>query len=135
MTNTSITIGDIRTLINRTSARSAWSRGVKVYANELLDGLCETVAYAPEALDNETLLFKALLNGARDWTQYSEGGCSLIYSDEIASRLCTKTELIRTQNGCKAPNPREQWLDVQARALFQAGMLIRKAYREAANHE
>lgn len=122
------TVGEIRTIINSRTYRSAWDKGVKLYANELLDQLAETVSYAPEALDNARLLKRALLNGAADWKQYSEGGCSLICSDEIAQRLCTATELKRTQNGCKAPNPREQWLDVQARALYQACNLIINAF-------
>lgn len=122
------TVGEIRTIINSRTYRSAWDKGVKLYANELLDQLAETISYAPEALDNARLLKRALLNGAADWKQYSEGGCSLIYSDEIAKRLCTTTELKRTQNGCKAPNPREQWLDVQARALYQACNLIVNAF-------
>ena len=122
------TIGEIRAIINSRTYRSAWDKGVRAYANELLDDLAETVSHAPETLDNASLLKRALLNGAADWEQYSEGGCSLIYSDEIAQRLCTVTELKRTQNGCKAPNSREQWLDVQARALYQACDLIVNAF-------
>lgn len=122
------TVGEIRTIINSRTYRSAWDKGVRLYANELLDQLAETVSYSPEALDNARLLKRALLNGAADWKQYSEGGCSLIYSDEIAQRLCTAAELKRTQNGRKAPNPREQWLDVQARALYQACNLIINAF-------
>ena len=121
----------IRTIINSRNYRSAWDKGVRIYANELLDDLAETVSYAPEALDNARLLKRALLNGAVDWQQYSEGGCSLIYSEEIAQRLCTATELKRTQNGCKAPNAHEQWLDVQARALYQACNLIVNAFVRA----
>lgn len=121
----------IRNIVNSRNYRSAWDKGVRIYANELLDDLAETVTYAPEALDNSRLLKRALLNGAADWQQYSEGGCSLIYSDEIAKRLCTASELKRTQNGCKAPNAREQWLDVQARALYQACNLIVNAFVRA----
>ena len=62
----------------------------------------------------------ALLNGAADWSQYSWGGCSLIYNSDIAERLCNPSELKKTRNGERRPNSREEWLDVQARALFQA---------------
>ena len=62
----------------------------------------------------------ALLNGAKDWSQYSWGGCSLIYDPDIASRLCCPSELKKTRNGERRPNSREEWLDVQARALYQA---------------
>lgn len=113
------------------NGRSAWGRGVYAYACELIDGLTETIRYSPEALDNEKLLRRALLNGASDWLEYSEGGCSLVFCEDIANRLCNATELKKTSNGCKRPNPHEEWLDVQARALYQAEMLILEAYRNA----
>lgn len=130
MTNTSITISDLREAINNVTARSAWMRGVKVYANELLDELCEIVSYAPEAMDNVNLLQRALLNGASSWAEYSEGGCSLICDLDIAFRLCNATELKRTRNGERNPNARESWIDVQARALTQACWLILDAYKQ-----
>ena len=121
----------IREHIHSKSPRSAWDKGVKAYAIELLDNLEESLSYAPEALDNLNLLDKALLNGASNWTEYSEGGCSLISNVDIASRLCTPSELRKTHFGDRNPNSREQWLDVQARALAQAASLIRVAYRLA----
>ena len=66
-----------------------------------------------------------MLNGAQDWKQYSWGGSSLIYDSDIAQQLCAPWELKKTDNGRKAPNKNEQWLDVQARALFQAAYLIK----------
>ena len=69
----------------------------------------------------------AMLNGARDWNEYSCGGCSAIYDEHIARRLCTPSELRRTYYGNRRPNNRETWLDVQARALFQAAANIRRA--------
>jgi hypothetical protein len=66
-----------------------------------------------------------LLNGAKDWKQYSEGGCALIYDKQIALTLCNPTELKITDNGQKQPNKQETWLQVQARALFQAWNLIK----------
>jgi hypothetical protein len=61
-----------------------------------------------------------MLNGAQDWDEYSYGGCSLIYNGDIAKRLCTPSELKRKRYGELNPNSRENWLDVQARALFRA---------------
>ena len=123
----------IRNHIESKKFRSCWDKGVQLYALELLDNLAETLSYNPEALDNLNLLDRALLNGASNWTEYSEGGCSLIYNEDIAVRLCTPSELRKTQNGFKAPNAREQWLDVQARALYHAASLIRTTYRLAVN--
>ena len=110
--------------------RSAWARGVHAYAVELVEGLNDDAD-----LSNEVLLRKALLNGAGDWRQYSEGGCALIYDADIAERLCSPSELKRTRNGERQPNARENWLDCQARALAQAANLVRRAYRKAARSE
>jgi len=120
-----MTINDIRTRIENEHARSAWDRGVNLYACELLDGL-DAVCFdleGPEALRS------ALLNGADSWDAYSWGGCSLIYDCNIAERLCTPSELKRTRNGERRPNSREEWLDVQARALFQAANRIDRIAR------
>ena len=61
-----------------------------------------------------------LLSGAKDWKEYSWGGRSLIYDQDIAERLSSPSELRKTNNGQRRPNAREEWLDTQARALYQA---------------
>jgi hypothetical protein len=116
-------------------ARSAWSRGVKEYAAELLADLDESINggyFAAEDIAAPALLKRALLNGADDWGAYSWGGCSLIYNGDIAERLCTPSELKRTRNGERRPNSREEWLDTQARALFQAERLVQYIARKCA---
>ena len=116
-------------LANLKPGRSAWSRAVHAYACELVEGL--EPCNASFDLSNETLLSKALLNGASDWAQYSEGGCALVYDAEIAERLCSPSELKRVRGGERQPNSRETWLECQARALGQAASLVRRAYRVA----
>lgn len=138
MANKEITISYINHMIRSIEdlkPRGAWRKGVVAYALDLLEDLKDTVSYVPEALDNETLLVRALLNGASDWAQYSEGGCALVYSCDIAKCLCNPTELKRTRNGSRNPNSRESWIDVQTRALIQAERLIRRAYRGVLGHE
>ena len=123
----------IRSAIEKRSARSAWAKGVTVYALELLDELDEAIerGYFDEAdLAAPKLLKRQLLNGADDWNQYSWGGCSLIYDEDIAFRLCTQTELKKTNYGNRRPNASEEWLDTQARALSQASRLILATIRE-----
>lgn len=115
----------IRNVIQNSKARSAWDKGVKLYALELLGHIDD-----PDALTNEKLLCRALLNGAADWKQYSEGGCALCCNQDIAVRLCAPSELRRTNGGRWKPNRRESWLDVQARALYQAAESICAAWRE-----
>jgi hypothetical protein len=126
------TTNEIRTAIESAKVRSAWARGVKMYAFELLEELEEAITegYFDESdLESPKLLERQLLNGARDWDQYSWGGCSLIYNGDIAERLCTPSELKKTRNGERRPNSREEWLDTQARALWQAAAAIIRASR------
>ena len=109
------------------NTRSAWSRGVTKYALELLDELFENITngyFDIEDLDSPKLLRKRLLNGADSWSHYSWGGCALIYDSDIAERLCTPSELKKTKGGERRPNAREEWLDVQARALYQASKVV-----------
>lgn len=103
--------------------RSAWDKGVTKYALEMVEQLGEQIngGYFEELdLTESKKVRAALLNGATDWSQYSWGGCSLIYDSDIAERLCNPSELKKTRNGERRPNSREEWLDTQARALFQA---------------
>jgi len=95
--------------IQNKKTRGAWDKAVSQYALDLL-----------ESLDGEEICKSNLLNGAQDWKQYSEGGCSLIYDSDIAERVCNPSELTRTRGGELQPNSRETWLDVQSRALHQA---------------
>ena len=107
--------------------RSAWNKGVNVYALEILEDYMQYHTEAPTR--------KALLNGAANENEFSYGGCSLIYDSDIAERLCNPTELKRTHNGEKNPNSRESWLDVQSRAIYQAISRILKTYRKVSQEE
>lgn len=127
-----MTIRKIRETIENKPTRSAWNNGVKAYALELLDGLQEDIEHGwqdMDVLDSPELLEESLLNGAAGWSQYSWGGCSLIYDEDIAKRLCTPSEYKRKHGGNLQPNSRENWLDVQARALSQAANCIINAAR------
>ena len=113
--------------------RSAWSKGVTVYALELVEQLAEAAEGGyidAEDLTAPRMLRKALLDGADDWSAYSWGGCSLIYNSDIAERLCCPSELKRTRNGERRPNSREKWLDTQARALSQAEARVQRVMRD-----
>ena len=107
------------------AGRSAWTRGVKAYAVELVEGLNDGAD-----LCNDEMLWKELLNGADSWHQYSEGGCALCYDADIAERLCSPSELKRNKCGMLPPNGRENWLEVQARALWQAHKVVEKEWRK-----
>lgn len=109
------------------NTRSAWDKGVAQYALELLDNL-ENIE--EDDLRSSKIVEKALLNGAKNWKEFSWGGCSLIYDGDIAERLCNPSQLKRSHNGERRPNSAEEWLDTQARALFQAADRVKTAVRK-----
>lgn len=120
--------------VNARKPRSAWDKGVAIYVEELIEQLRENIdggfVDVPRPQDMENVL----LNGAHDWRQYSDGGCSLVWDCDIARRVCTAAELRRTHNGERNPNPRENWLQCQARALSQAARkIVDAAYHVAAS--
>lgn len=121
-------------IIDSRKDRSAWDRGVSNYSYELLEQLREAANsgyFKAEQISSGNAIREAMLNGASDWSQYSWGGSALIYDGDIAERLCNPSELKKTRNGERRPNSREEWLDVQARALFQAANRAVKAIRAA----
>ena len=123
-----INLSELSKKIENLTPRSAWSKGVKEYAEELIYKLNEYADYngTPGTISalNSTDFEHICLNGADNWSAYSYGGCSLIWNEDIAKTLCTPSELKKTKNGQNDPNSRETWCDVQARALSQAFSLI-----------
>ena len=106
--------------------KSKWSQGVDEYADELRENLRENRLAPTE---------KNMLNGASNWKQYSWGGNSLIYDKDIANRLATPSEIKRKTSRkwfgevLNNPNKDEQWLDTQARALYQASRKVIESSR------
>jgi hypothetical protein len=121
------TLRNIKNELEKEYGKSAWRRGVIGYAWELFDNIEERLNYLGLCYDDNVsleMLNTAMLNGASDWKEYSWGGSSFIYDSDIAKVLCTPSELKKTDNGRRRPNKQEEWLDVQARALWQAAHLI-----------
>ena len=103
--------------------RSAWDRGVTAYAVDMLQQIADYYKggyISADDLETRATAEAVALNGARDWSEYSYGGSALVYDGDIAAALCTPSELKKTRNGERRPNSQEEWLDVQARALYQA---------------
>ena len=124
-------VARIREEIENTRFRSAWDNGVKLYAldilgdySKMLDYAKETGGYTPRFIETTLLL------GAENWMAYSEGGCSLVCSADIAKRLCSPSEMKRktSRSGMiLPPNRIETWIQAQGRALNQAWRLLRGA--------
>nr|DAF63357.1 MAG TPA: hypothetical protein [Siphoviridae sp. ctvI513] len=119
----------IRAELNARHDRSAWNKAVTLYALDLLDDVQEGADNMERLPLDGAELERWALNGASCWEQYSNGGCSICYDADIAARVCTPSELKRKHGGAYEPNSRETWLNVQARALYQACNRIRKICR------
>lgn len=128
MKATKSNIEAISSVIARTKARSAWAKGVKTYAGMLLENLAEYADYYESAGEElPEITEELMLNGAKDWNRYSYGGNAFVYECEIAEALCSPSKLKSCKGGERRPNRFEDWLDVQARALWQASLSIKKA--------
>ena len=118
------TIRELTAAVESNQPKSAWDKAVKQYALELIEEIEPGYEFhgSPEDM-------KKLLNGADNWSQYSYGGCSLVYNSDIAERTCSPSVFKRSISGERNPNGTEQWLDVQARALHQAARLLKRLSR------
>ena len=115
--------------------RAKWDKGVRLYAAEIVDYLNEwsddirDIFTAIDRKDTNALHYY-FLNGAKDWAHYARGGCGVarIYDVDIADRLATPSEIKRRTNKTghlsNFANSRENWNDVEARALWQAERLV-----------
>lgn len=111
--------------------RSAWGKGVKAYALDILASFeesrqwCEANGESVPELDEVTAL-----NGAKDWDAWSYGGLGLVYNAYIAERLCTPSELKKLHGGAIVPAGAATWCDIEARAARQAWRMIAEAVRK-----
>lgn len=120
---------ELRKLVAEFPNTSAYKRGVKEYADELMDNLEEMARIYKRLPKDEYELKEWLLKGATDWTEYSYRGYALKNGRQIAARLCTPSELKKKDGGRIAPKRGGLWLDVQAKALYQAYMKIAEKFR------
>ena len=127
-------LANVKQTLEQRKDRSAWDKGVTAYAVDMLQQIADNYEggyISADDLATWTTAEAVALNGARNWSEYSWGGCALVYDGDIAAALCTPSELKRTRNGERRPNSHEEWLDVQARALHQAFFRMYGAIRAA----
>ena len=131
-------------------ARSHWERAVIEDAismtAEAIDNLQDSPEEAPRNLTELTAqLLNVSISTLKSWGgddghngirsiyqcahESSWGGSHLCYDYDIAHHYCTPSELKRTKDGERRPNAREEWLDVQARAIYQALEKIRGLWK------
>lgn len=117
--------------LKNTEARSTWRKAIREDAVELVEDSFEQVDEI-EVGEERGALEKLLLNGADNWSKYSYGCCARVCNEEIAAHYCTPSEYKRSRGGEWNPNRRENWLDLQARALSQASLLISRTVKKLA---
>lgn len=117
---------DVRSELALSRARSAWKKGVKLYALEMLENVYALAEEKGVPVCAPTL-YRLALNGAESFAELSSSGSYLITDYGIAYRLCTPSELRKVEQGWRAPNAHETWIDVQARALWQAYCMVKGA--------
>ena len=110
------------------NVRSAWKRGVGIYAIELLDSI-DDVDFSK--IKNRNELETCLLNNCDNWSQYSYVGNSLCYDWEIIQRTFPKSLQERALKSCNAGNYYP--LDDQARALYQAFNRVARCWQRLKN--
>ena len=130
MKATRANIQAIREAIESRKERSAWGKGVKAYALEMLERFEEWREWNEENGESVPELDeRTALNGASDWIAWAYGGCGLVYNAYISERLCTPSELRKLDGGARVPAGAATWCDIEARAAWQAWRMIAEAVR------
>lgn len=118
---------NIQTVMERVKAehmRSPYRQGIQIQAVEMLQELSEKGF--PNEYSSVKELKEALLNGAKDFKEWTYSGFGLIYDTDIAARFCGPKELKRVQNGLRDPHKGSTWIDMYAQAVNEAYKLIKK---------
>lgn len=117
-------LSTLRGLVSSSCARSAWSRGVRAYALDLLDSIEEMSNYEMNNYGEYLVISEEVaLNSAGSWSNYAAGGCGLYNTSAILERLCTASELRRLNRSSRSDIDA---IEIEGRALFQAWRLIAK---------
>lgn len=126
MKATKANIETVRKAIEAINARSAWDRGVKAYALDILSEFDEWREFSEsQGVEAPELNERTALNGAKDWHQWAEGGCGLVYNYAIAERLYTPARVARLPKGF-------DYLAEETRAVKRAWRLISRTIEHGA---
>lgn len=111
--------------------KSKLFESIKKYIGELIDDLEDRHKFS-ELIFTKSLSPKdvesLLLCGAKNWNQYSHGGFSLFYNEDIAKR-CETEENLKKIKDIETVN----WLDIQGKRLALAASCILEAYKTIKN--
>lgn len=91
-------LGRIWKIVRSQETNTQYKKAVRLYALELLGKLREAIKdenVDDAVFQSENIFEKEIHFGASDFIQYSFGGCSLCYNEEIKKRLYTEKEILR----------------------------------------
>ncbi|MCI9163757.1 MAG: hypothetical protein HFG59_10985 [Lachnospiraceae bacterium] len=92
--------------------RSAWGRGVRSYVEEFFEAYMTNKGLRIDDTDARIgkITDADLLNGAKDWSQYSYVRCADICDADICERLCCPSEAKKkSMAGCRPMLERPGW--------------------------
>lgn len=116
-------LATLRASVEAFRPRSAWSRGVRAYALDLIDSIEEMSNYEMNNYGEYLAISEEVaLNGADCWSNYAAGGCGLVYTSAILERLCTASALRRLSRSGRCDIDA---IEIEGRALSQAWQLLR----------
>ena len=87
---------DLRKAVSELEDTGRRDRIIKSYALEILDDY-KNLYHRDDSYNINHENVKQLLCGAKDWVQYSNGGCSLVYNGDIEERIGKGGDLISRQ--------------------------------------
>lgn len=111
---------DLIKQIEQWKPRSAWDKGVKELMFMIVEHECRDFIDDFKTIDTHKI--DELISLAKEW---SYNGELWIYDQQLAEQFCTPSELKRVKGGKFPPNSKEQWVDLQARACYQAFVRLR----------
>ena len=99
------------------SERSCWSRGV---ASLIRDYGEDVLGEHDGEIISARGFYKLWHRGNDSLRDAVYAGSFDIWNYDIAKRLCTPSELKKSNEGVRNPNKRENWFDVETRAIYEA---------------
>lgn len=114
-------VAEIRSMIEQHPLfrrTSDWSRGVKIYAEEMFNDLLDRRGITRESAKVKQVTQDELLDGSASWYEFSRCGRALRDDNEIRALISPTSDLKRKHEGPMF------WLDVQAEVLSRAAQIV-----------
>lgn len=123
-------INELIKTIENEQPKSQYEKAKKYYALEICDNIKNHYNFRnlDKNLENVENLQEYAMNGADSWSQYSWGGCSLVYNEDILQNIFCKSIAKKYQNADTVRGI--HLLDYQANALVKAFSHIKRILKQ-----